>query len=135
MTTDRVLDHVTLHCSDFAASVAFYEAALGALGLHRVIELGDEEEEDAEVEAAGWGVDDQAVVWLVLAPESTTRAQFSLRAPDAASVRAFHEAALASGGSSHDAPRRWPIYRRGLYIAQVVDPDGNLIEAVSPEPE
>ncbi|MDT4934486.1 MAG: hypothetical protein QOK11_2378, partial [Pseudonocardiales bacterium] len=52
------LDHATIVASGFAASLAFYDAALGALGLVRAAEFGDEEEEDADVEAAGWGLTD-----------------------------------------------------------------------------
>ena len=37
------------------------------------------------------------------------------------------------GGTSHDAPRRWPIFRRGEFNAIVRDPDGNLLEAISDE--
>lgn len=132
-TAASVLDHVTIHVRDFAAAVAFYDATLGALGLQRVIELGDEEEPDADVEAAGWGTGEHAVIWLVQSTPATTRVQLSLRAGDPEAVRAFHAAALEHGGGSHDAPRRWPIYRRGQFAAQVSDPEGNLVEAVAPE--
>jgi hypothetical protein len=48
-------------------------------------------------------------------------------------VERFYAAALRAGGLSHDAPRRWPIIRRGQFNAIVADPAGNLIEAVGPE--
>jgi hypothetical protein len=48
-------------------------------------------------------------------------------------VETFHAAALAAGGRGHGAPRRWTLYRRGEFNAIVVDPAGNLIEAVAPE--
>jgi catechol 2,3-dioxygenase-like lactoylglutathione lyase family enzyme len=127
------LDLVTLSARDFAASLAFYDAALGALGLLRVVELVDEEEDGAAVEAAAWGgPDGVARIWLVAGP-STAHTHLRLRADSRAEVEAFHATAVAAGGSSHADPRRWPIYRRGEFNAIVRDPAGNLIEAVGPE--
>ena len=128
------LDHVTVVAADFAASLAFYDAALGALGLVRAVEFGDEEESDAAVEAAGWGAPDGSVLlWVVAGPVPTRGVHVSLRADSRSSVEAFHAAALAAGGTSHDAPRRWPIFRRGEFNAVVRDPAGNTVEAVSGE--
>lgn len=127
------LDHVTVTASDFGASLRFYDAALGALGLERLHELGDEEEDNPAVEVAAYGTDERAAVWLVTGPGPTTRAHLAFRAESAAQVAAFHADALAAGGISHDAPRRWPIYRRGEFNAIVLDPDGNLLEAISAE--
>ena len=127
------LDHVTITAADFPTSLAFYDAALCALGLTRVVEFGDEEEDDADLEAAGWGAGDEAVLWLVAGTVPTSGAHVSLRAASRAEVEAFHAAALAHGGRSHDAPRRWAIFRRGQFNAVVTDPDGNLLEAVAPE--
>lgn len=128
------LDHATICASDFTASLAFYDAALGALGLVRVAEYGDEEEEDASVEAAGWGPSDAApLLWLVAADLPTQAAHVCLRAQSRAEVEAFHAAALGAGGRSHDAPRRWAIFRQGEFNAVVCDPDGNRIEAVATE--
>jgi catechol 2,3-dioxygenase-like lactoylglutathione lyase family enzyme len=128
-----VLDHVTITASDFAASLRFYDAVLGALGMQRLHELGDEEESDSAVEVAAYGTDEQASVWVTTGAAPTTRIHLAFRASSSAQVEAFHAAALATGGSSHDAPRRWPIFRRGEFHAIVRDPDGNLLEAVAPE--
>jgi catechol 2,3-dioxygenase-like lactoylglutathione lyase family enzyme len=128
-----MLDHVTVTASDFAASLRFYDAALGALGMQRLHELGDEEEDDAAVEVAAYGTNDRAAVWVVTGAAPTTSMHVAFRAASAAQVAAFHARALAAGGSSHDAPRRWPIYRRGDFNAIVADPDGNLLEAISAE--
>jgi len=89
------LSHVTISASDFEASLAFYDAALGALGLVRAAEFGDEEEQHADVEAAGWGPADAApLVWLVAADAVTRGAHLSLRAGSRAEVEAFYAAAL-----------------------------------------
>jgi catechol 2,3-dioxygenase-like lactoylglutathione lyase family enzyme len=127
------LDHVTLTTGDVARAAAFYDAALGALGLRRVVELVDEEEDGAAVEAVAWGSVERAVLWVVAGRPATSGLHVCLAAPDRAAVEAFHAAALAAGGTSHDAPRRWPIYRAGRFNAIVADPDGNLVEAVAPE--
>jgi catechol 2,3-dioxygenase-like lactoylglutathione lyase family enzyme len=127
-------DHVTITATDFAASLRFYDAALAPLGLVRLHELGDEEEDDAAVEAAAFGPADGApVLWLVSGPAPTRAAHIALRADRREAVERFHAVALESGGSSRSAPRRWPIYRRGDFNALVADPDGNLVEAVSGE--
>ncbi len=128
------LDHVTIASSDLARSLAFYEAALGALGMVRLAELVDEEEDDAQVEAAGWGEPaGQVLIWVITAEVSTRDAHIGLRAAGSADVRAFHAAAVAAGGTDHSAPRRWPLYRRGEFNAIVRDPAGNLVEVVAPE--
>jgi catechol 2,3-dioxygenase-like lactoylglutathione lyase family enzyme len=127
-------DHVTVTASDFATVLRFYDATLGALGLSRLHELGDEEEDDAEVEAAAFGPPDgAAVLWLVAGGAPTRVLHIAFRADSRADVERFHEAAVAAGGISRNAPRRWPIFRRGEFNAVVADPDGNLIEAVAPE--
>ena len=129
-----MLDHVTVCASDFAVSLRFYDAVLGALGVVRLHELGDEEEDEPGVEAAAFGRDGApAQLWLVGGATVTTGLHIALRAADRARVEAFHAAALTAGGASHDAPRRWPIYRAGEFNAIVVDPDGNLVEAVAAE--
>jgi catechol 2,3-dioxygenase-like lactoylglutathione lyase family enzyme len=128
-------DHLTVTASDFAASRRFYDAALAAVGWVRVVELSDEEEDDAPVEAAAWApvAGEPPQIWLVSGRHPTRGVHLALRMPDAPAVQAFYAAALAAGGASHDAPRRWPIYRRGEYHAIVTDPDGNLIETIAPE--
>jgi catechol 2,3-dioxygenase-like lactoylglutathione lyase family enzyme len=130
------LDHVTLTvaAADFAARLAFYDAALGPLGLVRVAELVDEEEEDPAVEAAGWGPDHgDGLVWLVIGERPTAGLHVRLRTESRAQVETFYAAAVRAGGAEHAAPRRWVLYRRGEFNAIVADPAGNLIEAVAAE--
>ena len=125
------LDHVTITAADFAVSLAFYDAVFAALGWVRAVDLVDEEESDSPVEAVGWG--DPASVWLVGGEHPTSGLHLALDAADAATVERFHAAAVAAGGRSHDAPRRWPIIARGLFNAIVYDPGGNLVEVLAPE--
>jgi len=128
------LRHITLCAGSFATSLAFYDAALGSLGLIRVQEFGDEEEDDAPVEAAGFGRPDAAPsFWLVSGTAPTTGAHAAFTARSRADVEAFYAAALAAGGTARQAPRRWEIYRAGYFGAVVADPDGNLVEAALDE--
>jgi catechol 2,3-dioxygenase-like lactoylglutathione lyase family enzyme len=128
------LDHVTLTAADFERSAAFYDAALGALGLVRVAELVDEEDDDPAVEAIAWGPPDGAgLIWLVSGSPVSTGLHVRLTAGSRAEVETFYGAAVAAGGREHGAPRRWALYRRGEFNAIVVDPAGNLVEAVAAE--
>jgi len=128
------LDHLTITASDLVAGLRLYDAALGALGLVRQHELRDEEDDDVDVEAVGYGgPNGVALIWLVAGTPPTRAAHVSLRAPDRGAVQRFHAAAIAAGATSHDAPRRWPLFRRGEFNAIVEDADGNLIEAVADE--
>jgi catechol 2,3-dioxygenase-like lactoylglutathione lyase family enzyme len=129
-----VLDHITIAAADFEASLAFYDAALGALGLVRLDELVDEEEQDPVVEAAAWGrPDGRSVVWLVAATAPTTGLHLRLRADSRVQVETFYAAAVQTGGQPHGEPRRWAIYHPGEFTAAVRDPQGNLIEVVASE--
>lgn len=125
---------VTITAADFATALDFYDAALGALGLDRLDELVDEEEDQPVVEAAAWGrPDGTSVLWVVTGPIPTTGLHLRLQADSRRQVETFHQAGVAAGGATHAAPRRWPIYRRGEFNAILRDPQGNLIEAVGPE--
>jgi catechol 2,3-dioxygenase-like lactoylglutathione lyase family enzyme len=57
------------------------------------------------------------------------------RAPDRASVRAFHGAALIAGGHDDGGPGVRSEYHPDYYAAFVRDPDGHRVEAVCHAPE
>jgi catechol 2,3-dioxygenase-like lactoylglutathione lyase family enzyme len=128
------LEHVTIVAADLARSLQFYDAALSALGLIRAAEFGDEEEDEPDIEAAGWAAPGgRPLLWVVAGGTPTRGVHLSLSAPTRGDVERFHAAALAAGGRSGSAPRRWAIFRRGEFSAAVADPDGNLIEVRAPE--
>ena len=61
--------------------------------------------------------------------------QVFAQAPDRDAVRAFYQAALATGAEPLHEPQLWPQYHPDYYGAFVRDPDGNNIEAVCHTPE
>ena len=97
-----MIDHTGIGVANVAVSAAFYDAALGALGLRRAVQM----------------------------PEgSGQHTAFVANSP--AEVDAFYTAALSAGGRDNGAPgvrknQSTPNY----YAAFVLDPDGNNIEAV-----
>ena len=129
------LRHVTITGIDLAASLAFYDAILAELGLQRFAEYRDEEDpDDSDVEAVGYGIPgEDAVLWVVAGSAQTQGLHIALSAGSPARVDAFFRSGLTHGGSARQAPRRWEIFRTGYYGAQLTDPAGNVIEAISRE--
>jgi hypothetical protein len=54
----------------------------------------------------------------------------AFKAPDDATVDAFHRAAIAAGYRDDGAPGIRAIYHAGYYAAFGLDPDGNNVELV-----
>ncbi|APR80600.1 Lactoylglutathione lyase [Minicystis rosea] len=120
-----ILDHITLHVSDYARSKAFYEQALAPLGIVVVMDFG---------KFCGFGRDGKPDFWIgekpgeKPTPVSPTHVAFS--AGSRADVEAFHKAALAAGGKDNGAPGIREQYHPNYYGAFVIDPDGHNIESV-----
>jgi catechol 2,3-dioxygenase-like lactoylglutathione lyase family enzyme len=126
--SNYVLDHISIQCADPAASAAFYDAVLGTLGAGRVLEFD---------EVIGYGKPDNPQFWI--GPQQTgegfRESHLAFTADDRAMVRAFFDAAVATGAEVLYEPRVWPEYHPNYYGAFVRDPDGNNVEAVSHRPE
>ncbi|WP_434770467.1 VOC family protein [Curtobacterium flaccumfaciens] len=123
----HLIHHLGVFASDFAASDAFYTAALAPLG------IGVGYRTDAVAEFWQHG-DDTPSVSLETAwtPEATTRGlHLAFEAGSRSEVDAFHREAVAAGGVSGHEPRYWPEYH--AYAAFVSDPDGNNVEALIKE--
>ncbi|SOD74035.1 catechol 2,3-dioxygenase-like lactoylglutathione lyase family enzyme [Jatrophihabitans sp. GAS493] len=149
MSSSARLDHVTIGASDLARSAAFYDAALAAVELYRVVEFIDEEEEEGPTEAIGYGpaarstdalsdslsgaASSDAHLWVVMSTPATHSAHAALRAESRQQVEAFYAAAVAAGGVPRQRPRRWEVFRPGYFGASVADPDGNILEVFSHE--
>jgi catechol 2,3-dioxygenase-like lactoylglutathione lyase family enzyme len=124
-----MIDHTGIGVAEMARSAAFYDAALGALGLHRHTELPDHN-------GIGYGVS-HPIFWIDRFHPAGARQHTAFRATSRAAVDAFHAAAIAAGGTNNGAPGERPIAKgdpSGYYAAFVLDPDGNHIEAVCREP-
>jgi catechol 2,3-dioxygenase-like lactoylglutathione lyase family enzyme len=116
------IDHVTIGVRDYAAAKRFYEHALRPLGFAVLLDWPD-------AGRAYLGVASEASsLWLMAG--RAARTEISLAAADRSSVDAFFAAALAAGGTAVSAPAVRPEYTPSTYAAQVLDPDGNSVEAI-----
>ena len=123
-----IFDHISIGVHDIKSAMKFYRPCLEALGLEVVMDKGF-------AVAFGNGSGRQ---WLWVSEpidkdQVVTRnngAHFALIAQDRASVRAFYEAAMETGGRDAGAPGLRPEYIPTYYGAFVFDPDGNKVEAV-----
>ena len=123
-----MIDHTGIHVSQLGRSRQFYEAALAPLGYGVRLVLEDAVGSGARDLLAG---DDPAGdFWIAAAPPFTPRSHIAFRAASEAQVMAFHQAALAAGGSDNGAPGLRPQYHARYFAAFVLDPDGYNIEAV-----
>ena len=121
-----MIDHVVLGVHHLDQSRYFYERALAPLGIGIVSD---------QPELIGFGgPDGQAFFWLARR-EPTHRVHVAFTAVDRAAVRAFHTAALHSGGVDNGPPGLRTQYHENYYGAFVFDADGNNIEAVCHAPE
>ena len=130
-----MIDHYTLLVSDYAASKAFYLAALEPIGYGLVMEMTREQVPDLPFErSCGIGPAGKPVLWL-RPSEKLAPTHLAFTANQRADVDAFHRAALAAGAQDHGAPGVRAHYHPTYYAAFVLDPDGNNIEAVCHQPE
>ena len=120
---EPVLDHLSIQCSDPAASAAFYDAVLAPLGARCLMDFGD---------VRGYGIALSPDFWL--GPHSTgegfRESHIAFSASSRADVQAFFDAAVAAGAEVLHRPRVFPEYHETYFGAFVRDPDGNNVEAV-----
>jgi catechol 2,3-dioxygenase-like lactoylglutathione lyase family enzyme len=118
-----MLDHLSIQCTDVAASARFYDAVLAPLGGRRIMDFG---------QVIGYGVPPKPDFWI--GPRSSgegfRESHIAFAAADRQTVRAFFVAATALGAEVLHEPRVWPEYHANYFGAFVRDPDGNNVEAV-----
>jgi catechol 2,3-dioxygenase-like lactoylglutathione lyase family enzyme len=118
-----MLDHLSIQCSDVAASAAFYDAVLAPLGVERLRDFG---------EVVGYGVAPAVSFWI--GPQMTgvgfRESHIGFRASSRSVVDEFFQIAAALGSEVLHAPALHPEYHTDYYGAFVRDPDGNNVEAV-----
>ena len=124
-----VINHIELPVGDAEESRRFYEAALGPLGLSLVISIDPARTADRGARH-GFGRDGYPSLWFHEEAGSRLPIHVAFTAGDRRAVDAFHEKALAHGGSDNGAPGVRERYHPNYYAAYVLDPDGNNIEAV-----
>ena len=121
--------HVRVGCNNPAASIAFYDALFGALGVPGQYH-GDQH--------AMYGSHETGL-FMVGPPadgEAATHANggtigFQMSGPEQAD--AWHAAGVAAGGTScEDAPGARDLGFAKLYLAYLRDPDGNKLCAMFP---
>ncbi len=124
-----MFDHMSIRVSDYARSRTFYEAVLAPLGYSVQAEIAPE---DPSGEAhCGFGAStDHHPFWIGSARPVSGPTHIAFLAPDRATVRAFHAAAMRFGATDNGAPGLRGIYHPNYYGGFVFDPDGNNIEAV-----
>lgn len=119
--------YITLGTNDLPRATRFYDAALAPLGFVRRATM------EAEV---GYGLPDdrRTRIWVTLPFDGKpatvgngSMPAFAAESPEA--VRAFHQAALAAGGTDDGAPGLRP-YGPSFFAAYVRDPDGNKLSSV-----
>ena len=118
-----MLDHVSIQCSNVAASAAFYDAVLASVGGQRVMDF---------TTVIGYGIPPFPDFWI--GPNDTgegfRESHLAFSAPNRKSVDDFFNAAVAAGAVVLHEPRIWTEYHPNYYGAFVRDPDGNNVEAV-----
>lgn len=128
-----MLDHISIHVSDYARSKAFYEQALAPLGVALIMEV--DTSAGAGGQHAGFGSPGKPYFWIGASASPQTDVHVAFSAPNRAVVRAFYDAALAAGGRDNGAPGLRTHYHPAYFGAFVLDPDGHNIEAVCHVPE
>lgn len=121
-----MIDHVSVPVRDLTAAGAFYERVLAPLGYAKLVERPG---------SIAFGKK-YPELWLNLRKDLTPApanpgGHIALRAASEEAVRAFHAAALATGGSSDGEPGPRQAAMTTYFGAFILDRDGNKLEAVS----
>jgi catechol 2,3-dioxygenase-like lactoylglutathione lyase family enzyme len=122
-----MFSHVTLGTDDAPRAVAFYDALLAPLGLHRI-------EGDGEKGYAGYaraaGASPQFWIMRPFDGQGATVGNgvtIAFEAATRAEVDEFHARALAAGGTDEGAPGLRPHYHPDYYGAYLRDLDGHKL--------
>jgi catechol 2,3-dioxygenase-like lactoylglutathione lyase family enzyme len=121
-----MIDHVSIPVRDLVAAGAFYERVLAPLGYAKLVERAG---------TIGFGKK-YPELWLNLRKDMTPApanpgGHIALRAASEEAVRAFHAAALATGGASDGEPGPRQAAMTTYFGAFILDRDGNKPEAVT----
>jgi catechol 2,3-dioxygenase-like lactoylglutathione lyase family enzyme len=121
-----MIAHISIGVSDLDRSKRFYDAALEPLGYRCMRAMRT---------STGYAYGADTIAFYVMlavhpvAPDGKSGLHICFAAPSAATVGAFHAAALRCGERDNGRPGPRPIYDPDYYAAFVIDPDGYRIEA------
>ena len=127
-----MIDHMGFRVRDVAAARRFYDACLAPLGLQAIDNteefflIGRSREEPLPFI---WVGTTQPASWSAGHSTSTSPIHVAFKATTRSAVNAFHQAALAAGGTDNGKPGPRGPEAMKYYAAFVLDPDGNNIEA------
>ena len=128
-----MFSHIMVGSNDIERSRRFYDAVLGQLGVPEPFR------NQAATGHARLFYRHEGNTFCVSEPINGEPARFAnggtigFKCQSAEQVRAFHDTALAHGGTSIEEPpglRQGPGPGGGLYLAYVRDPDGNKLCAM-----
>lgn len=128
-----MIDHIGIAATDFAASRAFYDAALAPLQIIPLLHVTPEHY--GGYHGVGYGLDGKPFFWLGDRGPRGAGMHIAFSARSRAEVDAFYKAALQAGGRDNGAPGLRAHYHPNYYGAFVLDPDGINVEAVCHSPE
>ena len=94
-----MIDHTGIGVADVSRSARFYDAALGTVGLRRVMQLP----ENVGADGIGYGVK-YPVFWIDRYHPHSVRQHTAFVAKNRAEVDAFHAAAIKAGGTDNGQP-------------------------------
>jgi catechol 2,3-dioxygenase-like lactoylglutathione lyase family enzyme len=114
-------DHIGVSVRDLKAARAFYEAALGAIGMRINMDVSS---------AFGMGSKNEKIFWLGRDRKASGDGHYAFRVDHREEVDAFHATAVAVGGRDNGKPGLRPHYGPNYYAAFVKDREGNNIEVV-----
>ena len=123
-----MFDHVKIGVRNYAASKAFFLAALEPLGVAVVAEGPPTYGVELSSKAA-------ASLCLYQTKEKPAPLHLAFAAENRHQVEAFYRAALEAGGKDNGAPGLRSHYHPNYYAAFVIGPDGHNVEVVCHEPE
>ena len=111
-----------LGVTDLQRSRRFYDDVLRAVGIVRIVYLGEGRGSDYGAMQGLLGVEFTITMEPSVMPSPGMHVCF--RAPDRDAVLAFHALALKAGGQDDGGPRLYTEYHAHYFAAFVLDPDG-----------
>ena len=138
-----MFDHVGLLVRNTTVSLPFFSACLRPLTIERVQDIPQYDAaifKAPELRAFLFVAGDKKGVpsyWMPGNAPGGAPIHLAFTAPSRVAVDAFYEAALAQGGRDNGRPgfRDQGLKRNANYVAFVLDPDNNNIEASWPNPD